>query len=158
DGRRAADLRGRAARSSPGGGIGERARPVGRRPRGGGGDLLRPPRPGTVGSAVRRPQLCLHRRDAAPSGQDDEAGGDRRAGGVSPLILQSIRGLTPPARLGSRNAICPGCLMAASSRRAVITGVGVLSPIGLDAASFWRSLGEGKSGVRPIRAFDASTL
>jgi 3-oxoacyl-[acyl-carrier-protein] synthase II len=48
--------------------------------------------------------------------------------------------------------------MAASSRRAVITGVGVLSPIGLDAAAFWRSLQEGKSGVRPIRAFDASTL
>ncbi len=48
--------------------------------------------------------------------------------------------------------------MAASSRRAVITGVGVLSPIGLDAASFWRSLHEGTSGVRPITAFDPSTL
>jgi 3-oxoacyl-[acyl-carrier-protein] synthase II len=40
----------------------------------------------------------------------------------------------------------------------VITGVGVLSPIGQDAAAFWRSLQEGKSGVRPIRTFDASTL
>jgi 3-oxoacyl-[acyl-carrier-protein] synthase II len=48
--------------------------------------------------------------------------------------------------------------MAASSRRAVITGVGVLSPIGLDAAAFWRSLQEGRSGVRPIQAFDASAL
>ncbi|HVS34481.1 MAG TPA: beta-ketoacyl synthase N-terminal-like domain-containing protein [Gemmataceae bacterium] len=48
--------------------------------------------------------------------------------------------------------------MAASSRRAVITGVGVLSPIGLDAAAFWRSLQEGKSGVHPIQAFDASSL
>lgn len=47
--------------------------------------------------------------------------------------------------------------MAASSRRAVITGVGVLSPIGLDAAAFWR-LHEGRSGVRPITAFDPSTL
>ena len=48
--------------------------------------------------------------------------------------------------------------MAASSRRTVITGVGVLSPIGLDAAAFWRSLLEGRSGVRPIRAFDVSAL
>jgi len=48
--------------------------------------------------------------------------------------------------------------MAASSRRAVITGVGVLSPIGLDAAAFWRSLVEGRSGVRPITLFDASGL
>ena len=48
--------------------------------------------------------------------------------------------------------------MAASSRRAVITGVGVLSPIGLDAAAFWQSLHEGRSGIRPITAFDPSTL
>ena len=48
--------------------------------------------------------------------------------------------------------------MAASSRRAVLTGVGVVSPIGLDAAAFWRSLQEGRSGVRPIRTFDASSL
>ncbi len=48
--------------------------------------------------------------------------------------------------------------MVASSRRTVITGVGVLSPIGLDAAAFWQSLREGRSGVRPIKAFDASAL
>ena len=48
--------------------------------------------------------------------------------------------------------------MTASSRRAVITGVGVLSPIGLDADAFWRSLREGRSGVRSITTFDASAL
>src|SRR5271170_1072632 len=48
--------------------------------------------------------------------------------------------------------------MAASIRRAVITGLGILSPIGLDAASFWHSLHTGKSGVRPITNFDASGL
>ena len=48
--------------------------------------------------------------------------------------------------------------MAATTRRAVITGVGVLSPIGSDAASYWASLRQGKSGVRPIEAFDASAL
>jgi 3-oxoacyl-[acyl-carrier-protein] synthase II len=48
--------------------------------------------------------------------------------------------------------------MAASSRRAVITGIGIVSPIGLDAGSFWRSLDEGHSGVRTIRTFDTSGL
>ncbi len=48
--------------------------------------------------------------------------------------------------------------MAVPSRRVVITGIGIISPIGLDAATFWRSLHEGRSGVRPIRTFDASGL
>jgi 3-oxoacyl-[acyl-carrier-protein] synthase II len=48
--------------------------------------------------------------------------------------------------------------MSVPSRRAVITGIGIISPIGLDAASFWRSLQEGRSGIRPIQSFDASGL
>jgi 3-oxoacyl-[acyl-carrier-protein] synthase II len=48
--------------------------------------------------------------------------------------------------------------MAASSRRAVITGIGLISPIGNDTGSFWRSLAEGRSGIKPIRAFDTSGL
>src|SRR5579859_932862 len=48
--------------------------------------------------------------------------------------------------------------MTARSRRVVITGIGIISPIGLEAASFWRALEEGRSGVRPIRTFDASGL
>jgi 3-oxoacyl-[acyl-carrier-protein] synthase II len=46
----------------------------------------------------------------------------------------------------------------ASSRRVVITGIGLLTPIGLSPDAFWRSLLEGRSGVRPIRAFDTSGL
>src|SRR5687768_13523099 len=45
-----------------------------------------------------------------------------------------------------------------SPRRAVLTGIGVLSPIGLNAASFWDSLIGCRSGIRPIEAFDASGL
>ncbi|MEI7685893.1 MAG: beta-ketoacyl synthase N-terminal-like domain-containing protein [Planctomycetota bacterium] len=45
-----------------------------------------------------------------------------------------------------------------SPRRVVITGLGVLSPIGLDAGKFWDSLVAGKSGIRRITAFDAQSL
>jgi 3-oxoacyl-[acyl-carrier-protein] synthase II len=48
--------------------------------------------------------------------------------------------------------------MASSSRRAVLTGIGVLSPIGLTVDSYWAALRAGQSGVRPIRAFDAAGL
>ncbi|HEY7425799.1 MAG TPA: beta-ketoacyl-[acyl-carrier-protein] synthase family protein [Gemmataceae bacterium] len=48
--------------------------------------------------------------------------------------------------------------MAAPSRRVVISGIGIISPIGLDAETYWRSLEEGRSGVRPIRTFDPSGL
>jgi 3-oxoacyl-[acyl-carrier-protein] synthase II len=46
----------------------------------------------------------------------------------------------------------------APAREVVITGAGVVSPIGLDLATFWRSLASGRSGVRPISALPASHL
>src|SRR5438874_1803291 len=48
--------------------------------------------------------------------------------------------------------------MAASSRRVVITGMGVLTPIGSTVDAYWQSLVEGKSGIRPIRSFDVSSM
>src|SRR5262245_34491800 len=45
-----------------------------------------------------------------------------------------------------------------SQRRVVITGLGVLTPIGKDAASFWDGLVQGRSGVRSIQSFDVSSL
>ena len=41
-------------------------------------------------------------------------------------------------------------------RRAVITGVGAVTPIGNDAETYWRNLSAGVSGVAPIAAYDAS--
>ncbi len=41
-------------------------------------------------------------------------------------------------------------------RRVVITGLGVLAPNGVGKDEFWSACIEGKSGVRPIRSFDAS--
>jgi 3-oxoacyl-[acyl-carrier-protein] synthase II len=42
--------------------------------------------------------------------------------------------------------------------RVVVTGLGVVSPIGNDLASFWSALKAGKSGAGPITRFDASRL
>jgi 3-oxoacyl-[acyl-carrier-protein] synthase II len=41
-------------------------------------------------------------------------------------------------------------------RRVVITGLGLISPLGLDVPSTWRALVEGRNGVGPITKFDAS--
>ena len=40
-------------------------------------------------------------------------------------------------------------------RRVVITGVGAVTPVGLDAASTWAALLEGQSGVGLVTLFDA---
>jgi 3-oxoacyl-[acyl-carrier-protein] synthase II len=48
--------------------------------------------------------------------------------------------------------------MAATRARAVFTGIGVFSPIGLGVGPFWQGLLAGQSGLRPIRSFDASGL
>ncbi len=43
-------------------------------------------------------------------------------------------------------------------QRVVVTGLGAVTPLGLDAESTWEGLIAGKSGVTGITAFDASTL
>ena len=40
----------------------------------------------------------------------------------------------------------------------VITGIGALTPLALDATATWRLLVEGRSGVGTIESFDASAL
>jgi len=42
-------------------------------------------------------------------------------------------------------------------RRAVITGLGVIAPNGIGKEAFWNALKEGKSGIKKITRFDAST-
>ncbi|MGA8655314.1 MAG: beta-ketoacyl-ACP synthase II [Chthoniobacterales bacterium] len=44
-----------------------------------------------------------------------------------------------------------------SYRRVVVTGMGVISPVGNDLKTFWDNLVSGKSGIGRITQFDAST-
>ena len=41
-------------------------------------------------------------------------------------------------------------------KRVVVTGLGVVSPVGNDVPSFWQSLTEGRCGIGPITAFDTT--
>src|SRR5262245_36830991 len=41
-------------------------------------------------------------------------------------------------------------------RRVVVTGLGVVAPNGIGKEAFWTACKDGKSGVGPIRSFDAS--
>src|SRR3989304_8540125 len=42
--------------------------------------------------------------------------------------------------------------------RVVVTGLGVVSPVGLDVETFWQSLLSGRTGIGPITLFDASNF
>ncbi len=42
--------------------------------------------------------------------------------------------------------------------RVVITGMGAITPLGNDVASFWEGLKEGKNGIAPITKFDKKDL
>lgn len=43
-----------------------------------------------------------------------------------------------------------------SGRRVVVTGVGIVAPVGLDISSAWENILAGRSGIQPITHFDVS--
>ncbi|WP_413623576.1 beta-ketoacyl-ACP synthase II [Luteibacter sp. Lutesp34] len=43
-----------------------------------------------------------------------------------------------------------------SKRRVVVTGMGIISPVGNDLATAWKNVVEGNSGIGPVSEFDAS--
>jgi 3-oxoacyl-[acyl-carrier-protein] synthase II len=43
-------------------------------------------------------------------------------------------------------------------RRVLITGIGLITPLGVGAAATWKALLEGRSAIGPVRGFDASSL
>src|SRR5262249_50570818 len=93
------------------------------------------------------------RGDAA--GAPRRAGRRRRGGTVSLLR----RGLVHHGR-GAARRRRTGDVMESNNgngrKRVVVTGVGMVSSLGLDAESSWRSLVAGESGVDTITYFDHS--
>ncbi|MES2204681.1 MAG: beta-ketoacyl synthase N-terminal-like domain-containing protein, partial [Pseudomonadota bacterium] len=43
-------------------------------------------------------------------------------------------------------------------RRVVVTGMGMLSPVGLNVADTWKAVVGGKSGITKIQHFDAAAF
>lgn len=46
--------------------------------------------------------------------------------------------------------------LIAMERRVVITGIGVVTPVGCERESYWKALCEGRSGIAPVTGFDTS--
>ena len=42
-----------------------------------------------------------------------------------------------------------------ANRRVVVTGMGMVTPVGLDVESSWEAMREGRGGVGPVTLFDA---
>ncbi|HUY83480.1 MAG TPA: beta-ketoacyl-ACP synthase II [Steroidobacteraceae bacterium] len=45
-----------------------------------------------------------------------------------------------------------------SKRRVVVTGLGIVSPVGNDVATAWTSIVEGRSGIAPVARFDTTAF
>ena len=48
--------------------------------------------------------------------------------------------------------------MSSRNRRVVVTGLGIVSPVGNSVAEAWASILAGKSGIAAITRFDASAF
>ena len=46
--------------------------------------------------------------------------------------------------------------MRTRDRRVVVTGLGAVTPVGLNVDDFWRALLAGESGIREITSFDTT--
>jgi len=46
--------------------------------------------------------------------------------------------------------------MTARQRRVVVTGLGIVSPVGIGVAAAWDSITNGRSGIGPITRFDST--
>src|SRR3546814_500434 len=73
------------------------------------------------------------------------------------IAASGVSGAHPPRR-GPRIAIESATESAMSKRRVVITGLGILSPVGNGLAASWDGIVNGRSGIGPITHFDASAF
>src|SRR3546814_7445158 len=73
------------------------------------------------------------------------------------IAASGVSGAHPPRR-GPRIAIESATESAMSKRRVVITGLGILSPVGNGLAARWDGIVNGRSGIGTITTFDASAF
>src|SRR3546814_5652671 len=73
------------------------------------------------------------------------------------IAASGVSGAHPP-RPGPRLAIESAPESAWSKRRVVITGPGILSPVGNGLPASWVGIANGRSGIGPIPHFDASAF
>src|SRR5262245_50275094 len=66
---------------------------------------------------------------------------------------EGVRSIWSPSEHDRWKSCAEGAM---SMRRVVISGLGVVSPNGIGKDAFWSACVEGRSGVGPIRSFDAS--
>jgi 3-oxoacyl-[acyl-carrier-protein] synthase II len=64
--------------------------------------------------------------------------------------------MTMTTPIGPDGTSAPTAGFSGERRRVVVTGLGAITPIGNTLADYWQGLMEGRSGIGPITAFDAS--
>ncbi|NLI78875.1 MAG: hypothetical protein GX442_20835 [Candidatus Riflebacteria bacterium] len=77
-------------------------------------------------------------------------GSQQAAFSLEPMTSRS----TPP---GALPAVMRSAALA-GRHRVVVTGLGIVGPVGNDVPTFWRNLTAGRSGTGPLTLFDASGL
>ncbi len=111
------------------------------------------PVPRKAGPCRRRELAHVGGADAARLAFDAAGSGGRPAGTWRLGQRRMVRRYNPPdPPLRSRPPVPSQDL----SRRAVVTGLGAVTPIGNDHPTFWRNLVAGVSGAGPITSFDAT--
>src|SRR5271154_6289634 len=88
-----------------------------------------------------------------PARAEREAVAAQRHGGGA-----QRRGVGRRARGHTRTQAARGGTVSAERRRVAVTGIGLVTPLGVGTAETWEGLLEARSAVAPIGSYDASSL
>lgn len=95
-------------------------------------------------------------RGAPPRASTQVAAFEPAGGAVHALLTGVSEDSSPAIPLTSADSV--RYVDRFSRRRVVVTGMGVVSPIGVGREAFYTGLASGRSGIDTIRTFDASTF